>query len=584
MGKIFFVGLAAILSAHFAVTAFTQEKSPSTEQVAHQVVQFANIEREKKGLPPLKVHPLLMAAAQAFAEDMAENNYFGHTDRQGKGPSDRVKALGYPSGAAENCASGYDDAYSVVQGWMKSKGHRENILGSGHKEIGVGYALGDKKGSRYWVMNLSRREDVFPVIINREAYETTSTQVWLYLYGEGQARSMRLSNDGKRFSEWEPFRRERAWELEPGEGLRTVYVELSDGQGNYRFSQDSIYLRSATASRGTIEIKVHEATAKKPIPETKAKPGTKIKIVNVPNSRAHSSYSSRGMILRAKPAPVIPIVFPVLGKAAWNDTFGAPRDNGTREHYGQDLTAPHMTPLLAAFDGVISIGRSEGVGGHNTFSIAGDHGWIAVYMHVNNDTPGTNDGMGTADYAFAPGLKSGDRVIAGQLVGWVGNSGNAETVGHHLHFELWGPDGVVNATPSLQAAQRLTSPRPNLPNPKLKIEKGEIRIDGVVHRIPVPGKTVVLALIAETSANGKAKVATVFSQKWIDLSQAQCQSHDNEEPLDTLRRLSKGTVVTVIGQDRGKGKAMQARLVVIAPVVERQDLRDSSIVDGMQNP
>src|SRR5262249_51428540 len=77
----------------------------------------------------------------------------------------------------------------------------------------------------------------------------------------------------------------------------------------------------------------------------------------------------------------------------------------------------------------------------------------AIYIHINNDTPGTDDGLGSEEYAFAPGLQTGDHVTAGQHIAYVGDSGNAENVGPHCHFELYGPDGWINPTPSLLLAQ-----------------------------------------------------------------------------------------------------------------------------------
>jgi hypothetical protein len=85
-----------------------------------------------------------------------------------------------------------------------------------------------------------------------------------------------------------------------------------------------------------------------------------------------------------------------------------------------------------------------------------DDGWESWYIHLNNDTPGTDDGLG---YGIVDGLESGSHVTAGQLIGWVGDSGNAEWAGSHLHFELHDPAGtVVNPTPHVDAAIRLEAP------------------------------------------------------------------------------------------------------------------------------
>ncbi len=85
-----------------------------------------------------------------------------------------------------------------------------------------------------------------------------------------------------------------------------------------------------------------------------------------------------------------------------------------------------------------------------------DDGYESWYIHLNNDTPGTDDGLG---WGFAPGIEQGVHVQAGQLIGYVGDSGNAESSGSHLHFELHGPDGaVLNPYTHLNAATRLGAP------------------------------------------------------------------------------------------------------------------------------
>jgi hypothetical protein len=167
----------------------------------------------------------------------------------------------------------------------------------------------------------------------------------------------------------------------------------------------------------------------------------------------------------------VPIVFPVLGPTSYVDTFLACRSGCTRKHFGQDLMGPKMRPLVAAFNGVVSSVKYESyVGEGNYVTIQGDNGWSANYLHVNNDTPGTDDGKGTQQYAFAPGIREGKRVFAGELIGWSGDSGNAESTGPHLHFELrkgdaWGGT-VYNAFSSLNHASHIAAPRTSGPHPE----------------------------------------------------------------------------------------------------------------------
>ncbi|MGC4043069.1 MAG: NlpC/P60 family protein [Armatimonas sp.] len=146
------------------------------------------------------------------------------------------------------------------------------------------------------------------------------------------------------------------------------------------------------------------------------------------------------------------LIFPVEGAADWSDTYGAARSGG-RKHEGQDLMAPKMRHLVACFDGVVTLHKNHGTAGH-WITLKSESGWRAEYMHLNNDTPGTDDGKATDKYIFAPGLKTGDKVKAGQFLGFVGDSGNAEEAGSHCHFELHSPGGVVNAAVALAGSGR----------------------------------------------------------------------------------------------------------------------------------
>lgn len=127
--------------------------------------------------------------------------------------------------------------------------------------------------------------------------------------------------------------------------------------------------------------------------------------------------------------------------------FGADRDGGSRHHEGIDMSVPRLTPILAAADGVVSA-----VGDDRCCSvrIRHDDGWQSHYVHLNNDTAGTDDGLGTG---IAPWVVPGARVFAGQVIGWVGDSTNAEDTVPHLHFELRMPNGVaIDAAASYRAA------------------------------------------------------------------------------------------------------------------------------------
>ena len=153
-----------------------------------------------------------------------------------------------------------------------------------------------------------------------------------------------------------------------------------------------------------------------------------------------------------------PLVDPVAGDYRMSDTFYAGRSDGV--HHAQDLMAPKMTPVVAVATGVVQrVNWSSNANYLNesrccTIVLIHKDGWESWYIHLNNDTPGTDDGQG---WGIAPGILPGTRVTAGDLIGWVGDSGNAESTAPHLHYELRDPHGtVVNPYQALQRASGVT--------------------------------------------------------------------------------------------------------------------------------
>jgi hypothetical protein len=145
------------------------------------------------------------------------------------------------------------------------------------------------------------------------------------------------------------------------------------------------------------------------------------------------------------------IVYPTEKTVPLSNDFGQARSGHT--HEGNDLIGAKMVPLYAAVSGrVESVENPEASWGYE-ITLEDADGYQYHYLHVNNDTPGTDDGAGGIEHAYAPGIVRGAQVTAGQLVGWMGDSGNAETVGAHLHFEIRKPDGTaIDPYPSLSAA------------------------------------------------------------------------------------------------------------------------------------
>jgi len=253
---------------------------PSFEQ---QVVELVNQERwtyNNLQLPPLKQVDELHTAAETHTSNMTTRDFFMHCDPDtGSTPGSRALAAGYGSSyVSENIAAGYPTPSAVVAGWMGSSGHRANILSTTWREIGVGYvyqssdqpnvrqsATGNCPWSytsgpwyRYWTQNFGYRQ--FPVVIDREAYETTTTSVDLYVYGEGWAQQMRFSNDGSTWTAWETYTPNRSWTLSTGNGTKTVYAQVRNGTMVY-LASDTILLNSlCTGHPDTIELNQETTT------------------------------------------------------------------------------------------------------------------------------------------------------------------------------------------------------------------------------------------------------------------------------------------------------------------------------------
>ena len=177
------------------------------------------------------------------------------------------------------------------------------------------------------------------------------------------------------------------------------------------------------------------------------------------------AFVALGALTASGCGPVVkPIAFPVDGPVTYTNTFGACRGTACeRTHEGQDLMGRKMLPLLAAVDGVVHRVSFNNLVG-NSVVLKDADGWTYHYIHVNNDTPGTDDAKATRDQAFPPNIVVGATVVKGQVVGYVGDSGNAESTGSHLHFEIREPaapgtwTGVaIDAYESLLQATKMTA-------------------------------------------------------------------------------------------------------------------------------
>ena len=133
--------------------------------------------------------------------------------------------------------------------------------------------------------------------------------------------------------------------------------------------------------------------------------------------------------------------------AALRDNWGDPRDGGARSHTGLDLMAPAGTPVVAAAPGRVEKLFLSEAGGTTLYQRSPDRRLTFYYAHLAG---------------YAPGIAEGQRVRAGQTLGYVGDSGNAGAGNYHLHFgisrttpdERWYQGQAVDPYPLLARAAR----------------------------------------------------------------------------------------------------------------------------------
>ena len=113
----------------------------------NEVIRQVNEIRRNYGLSELSANWQLSRVARYKSQDMHDKHYFSHTSPTYGSPFDMMKAFNISYRyAGENIAMGYTSPTAVVNGWMKSTGHRENILNKNFTEIGVGYVA----DGNYW--------------------------------------------------------------------------------------------------------------------------------------------------------------------------------------------------------------------------------------------------------------------------------------------------------------------------------------------------------------------------------------------------------------------------------------------------
>ena len=237
----------------------TAQAGAPSETPRDEMAVLINDLRAQQNLPPVKVNPQLSASAQAYAQRMADDNFFGHNDPDDNcsKPYERMQSAGYVgwTHASENIAAGQPTASEAMAGFRASPSHYKTLVNPNLREVGLGFVIElsdtdnvriisscpnyDRQGGPYlyyWVQDFASRQittamPILPIIINNEAFATDSRRVSLYIYGSaaGQpvwANQMRFSEDNANWSDYEVWQERKSYLLSPDVGQHTVYTQL----------------------------------------------------------------------------------------------------------------------------------------------------------------------------------------------------------------------------------------------------------------------------------------------------------------------------------------------------------------------
>lgn len=142
-----------------AIEVSASDECAQLQAFFSELISLTNKARQDAGVGELSFSYQLGQAAQGYAEDLATQNFFGHTGKDGSTLVSRIEATGYELAAAgENLAAGQSTASSVFQEWMNSPGHRANILQADFTEVGFGLFDGTGRSDygHYWVQNFGK--------------------------------------------------------------------------------------------------------------------------------------------------------------------------------------------------------------------------------------------------------------------------------------------------------------------------------------------------------------------------------------------------------------------------------------------
>lgn len=144
-----------------------------------------------------------------------------------------------------------------------------------------------------------------------------------------------------------------------------------------------------------------------------------------------------------KPASAIAreLIFPVSGKSNIGSYWGDTRDGGARSHEGIDIFSPKGSAVVAVTDGYVLEVTEDGIGGKSVTIQSDDYSWRSYYAHLDEQK-----------------VVRGQVVTKGQLIGTVGNTGNAKTTPAHLHFGIYDGSTAMDPLPYVKTSPKIAAP------------------------------------------------------------------------------------------------------------------------------
>ena len=247
---------------------------PVTAQAPDPVATWLSLVNEARldeGLAPYGLSTLLTASAQRHADDLAASQISSHEGSDGSTAKQRIGEAGYAAWTwdggslivGENFWTGRSPIEDALAFFLEDPAHRDNILSTTYRELGIGVATG-AAGRNYYVLDFGVRPNVLPIFVNDGAASTDDPQVAIRLTNEearpggqgtsfmGQAIEIRISDDPD-FDDlaWQPWAPLVPWTLPDTPGEHTVYVQFRDAAGRTAASADAIFLGQGTPATST---------------------------------------------------------------------------------------------------------------------------------------------------------------------------------------------------------------------------------------------------------------------------------------------------------------------------------------------